>query len=79
MSIPSSLLTVCLAAVLLPITGHAAEKGKPFAPVADAVKTRTGREVQWQEDAEARAKNLRAVRALLKKPLNAGTARKSRC
>ena len=30
-------------------------EGKPFAPVADAVKARTGREVRWAEDADARA------------------------
>ena len=74
MSMRRPLLTLGLAAALLPATARTAEKGTPFAPVADAVRARTGREVRWQEDAVARAENLRSVRALLKKPLNAGTA-----
>jgi cobalt-zinc-cadmium efflux system outer membrane protein len=74
MSAPRSILTLGLAAMLLPVTGHAVEKGKVFAPVADAVKARTGRDVRWEEDGDARAENLRSVRALLKQPLNAGTA-----
>ncbi len=74
MNISRQILALGLVAALLPATGRTAEKGQPFAPVADAVKARTGRKVRWQEDAEARAENLRSVRALLKKPLNAGTA-----
>ena len=74
MNISRHILALGLVAALLSATGHTAGKGQPFAPVADVVKARTGREVRWQEDAEARAENLRAVRALLRKPLNAGTA-----
>jgi cobalt-zinc-cadmium efflux system outer membrane protein len=47
---------------------------KPFAPVEEAVKKRTGRMVRWEEDATAREQSLAAVRTLLKRPLTATSA-----
>ena len=62
------------AVLLLPSLCEAAEARKPFAPVADAVKQRTGRDVRWDEDATAAAESLRTVRGLLKKPLTSASA-----
>lgn len=47
---------------------------KPFAPVAEAVRGRTGRTVRWEEDGLAREQSLADVRALLRRPLTAGSA-----
>ena len=74
MSMRERFISLGVVVMLLPSINEAAEKSKPFAPVADVVKTRTGREVRWEQDAAARAENLRAIRTLLKKPLNAGVA-----
>jgi cobalt-zinc-cadmium efflux system outer membrane protein len=49
-------------------------KDKPFAPVQDAVKERTHREVRWEQDLAAREESRARVRQLLKRPLTIGSA-----
>ncbi len=51
-----------------------APKDPPFATVERSVHQRTGLAVRWQQDAEAREESMRAVHALLKKPLTVRSA-----
>ncbi len=71
------LLLATLAAIpvlLYSTDALAAEREKPFVPVANLLKERAGALVRWQQDGAARMESLQNIRALLALPLTASTA-----
>jgi cobalt-zinc-cadmium efflux system outer membrane protein len=73
MKTSSIILGVAWTIVIVPAV-NAALPAKSFDPVAGTVKARTGHDLTWQEDADARDATLHTVRNLLKKPLTANRA-----
>src|SRR5690348_6223525 len=58
-----------LTALLLFTEGIAVGADKPFAAVQSAVKSRTGRDVRWESDLQAREESRTRARMLLRRPL----------